>query len=520
MSAHAIAILAAIEVRLRLRRLSTLAAVLAVMAVSWAMVVDPAGGTALIVVHGARVLYTSSALALGSASMAGVLFGLAGFYLVRGRAGEDLRSGIGGVIGATPVANAIFLAGRWLGAVAYLGLLVLAFMATMLALHALRGDGPIQVAVYLQAYALLLGPMILFAASSALLFDSWAPLMGKGGDILYFFLWAFQLSLGPQSMQAGAPGILALFDFTGMAHAIAALAQHVDTAGLAIGSFEFDPNKAPRMLPQWLFSPDAILERSLACVLATLPALPALPAALLFHRFSPDRVKAGRARTRRSPLALLNGWLRPLARLVGPLFALSARLPGTAGQALADLALMLAAAPAGIAALCIALGASLIAPGEVLPGILAGCVAFWGVFVSDTTTRAHSAGCNELGAVAPGGPGRRFLRHWLAATVLGWAFMGVIALRWLTEDPVRSAAVVVGVAALAAFACLLGRLARTPRLFLGVFLFGLYVALNVRHLPLLDVVGFNGAATGESVVTVLVAGLSALVAGWVWSRRS
>jgi hypothetical protein len=461
------------------------------------------------------VLYTSSALALGSASMAGVLFGLAGFYLVRGRAGEDLRSGIGGVIGATPVANAAFLAGRWLGAVAYLGLLVLAFMATMLALHALRGDGPIQVAVYLQAYALLLGPMILFAASSALLFDSWAPLMGKGGDILYFFLWMFQLSLGPQSMQAGAPGILALFDFTGMAHAIAALAQHVDTAGLAIGSFEFDPNKAPRMLPQWLFSLDAILDRSLACVLA---ALPALPAALLFHRFSPDRVKAGRARARRSPLALLNGWLRPLARTIQPLFALSARLPGAAGQALAELALMLAAAPAGIAALCIALAAGLLAPSESLPGILAGCVAFWGVFVSDITTRAHSAGCDELGAVAPGGPGLRFLRHWLAATVLGWAFMGLIALRWLSHDPVRSAAVVVGVAVLAAFACLLGRLARTPRLFLALFLFGLHVAINARQVPLLDVVGFNGAATAGSVTTLLAAGLAALGAGWAWSR--
>jgi hypothetical protein len=40
------------------------------------------------------VLYTSSALALGSASMASLLFGLAGFYLLRGRMAEDLRSGL------------------------------------------------------------------------------------------------------------------------------------------------------------------------------------------------------------------------------------------------------------------------------------------------------------------------------------------------------------------------------------------------------------------------------------------
>jgi hypothetical protein len=516
MIAHAVAVVAATELRVRLRRLSTLAAVLVVMALTWAMTPDPASGKALIALNGARVLYTSSALALGSASMAGILFGLAGFYLVRGRAGEDLRSGIGGVIGATPVANAAFLAGRWLGAVAYLSLLLLAFMATMLACHLLRGDAPIQLAVYLHTYALLLGPMVLFTASCALLFDSWGPLMGKGGDVLYFFVWVLQVSVGPVQAEAAAPNAWSLLDFGGLSYAIAALAPHVDSAGMAIGSTPFDPAKEARMLPSWLWGTGIVMERALSCLVAVLPAL---PAALLFHRFSPDRVKAGRARARRSPLAVVNGWLRPLARVVYPLFTLAARLPGTAGQALADLALMLASAPSAIAALGIALGVGLVAPSVILPGILAGCVAFWGVFVSDAATRAHSAGCDELGAVVPGGRGRRFLREWLAATVLGWAFMGLIALRWLLDFPVRSAAVVAGVAALAAVACLLGRLARTPRLFLALFLFGLYVAINARQLPLLDVVGFNGAATAGSVAWTLAAGMAALAAGWAWSRR-
>ena len=55
-----------------------------------------------------------------------------------------------------------------------------AFMLTMLALHALRGDGPPEPLVYLQTHALLLLPMVFFAAGCAILFDSWAPLMGKG----------------------------------------------------------------------------------------------------------------------------------------------------------------------------------------------------------------------------------------------------------------------------------------------------------------------------------------------------
>ena len=179
MTGYVLKTLALNEVRLRMRRLSTIVALLAVVAISWAMIADPAGGDALIVVDKARVLYTSSALALGSSTLASMLFGLGGFYLVRGRIAEDMRSGAGSVIGATPVGNALFLAGRWLGAVAYLGLLLLAFMGTIMVCHALRGDGPIEPLVYLSTYCLILLPMIFFAASCAILFDSWAPLMGK-----------------------------------------------------------------------------------------------------------------------------------------------------------------------------------------------------------------------------------------------------------------------------------------------------------------------------------------------------
>ncbi|MBQ5964853.1 hypothetical protein KBW95_17875, partial [Massilia sp. ZL223] len=148
------------------------------------------------------------------------------------------------------------------------------------------------------------------------------------------------------------------------------------------------------------------------------------------------------------------------------------------------------------------------------------CVAFWGVFISDTATRDFAAGCDDLGAAVPGGARRRFLRQFLAAAVLGWMFMGIAALRWLPDAPERAAAVVGGVAALAAFASLLGLLSRTPRLFLGLFLFGLYVAVNARGMPMLDVVGFNGAATAQSAGTILAAGLAALGLGYAWSRRS
>lgn len=517
MSRHPLFLLAANEMRLRLRRLSTIAALLAVAAVTWAMITDTGSGRALMVLNGARVLYTSSALAIGSATMGALVFSLAGFYLARGRTGEDLRSGIGGVIGATPAGDLLLVASRWLGALAWLVLLIGAFMLTTFACHLLRGDGPIQPLVYLQTYALMLLPMAMFAASCAVLCDSWSPLMGKGGDLLYFLVWIAMLSIGGIIEEAGAPAWLALFDFTGMSNAMVALRSLGDTTALGIGVMPFDAALAPIVLPQWMWSGAMVGRRAASCLLALLPLLPAV---LLFHRFSPDRVKAGKARRRRSPLALLNGWLRPLAQGVQPLLRLAARTPGPAGQVLADAALVLATAPSAIAAILACLAAGLLLPHAALPGLLAGAVAFWGILCSDTGVRDAASGCEGLTGAVPGGVRRRFLRQWAAALLLGLLFTGAVVLRWSLDEPLRAGAALCGIVALSACAALFGLLSRTPRLFLGLFLFGMYVMVQARGMPMLDAVGFHGAATPASSAAYLAAGLLALAAGAVWSRRA
>ena len=78
------------ELRIRTRRASTLVTLLLVVIVSWSMVADPASGQSMITVGKSAVQYNSSALAVGSAVLAGILFGLFGFYLVRGRSRDDL----------------------------------------------------------------------------------------------------------------------------------------------------------------------------------------------------------------------------------------------------------------------------------------------------------------------------------------------------------------------------------------------------------------------------------------------
>jgi hypothetical protein len=513
--------LACNEVRLRLRRLSTLVALFAVIVLSWQIIVDPNHGTAILAIKNARVLYTSSALAISSAMLASPLFALLGFYLVRGRIGEDLRSGVGSVIAATPVGNGRFLLARWLGGVAYLGALLLAMLCSIMLLHLVRGDGPLQPAVYLLSYCAVLLPMVFFGVGMAILFDSIPFMMGKLGDVAYFFIWVWQLSLLSklEGLSGGMPGSWLLIDFSGMVSGVMTLQEHWHSNHLSIGSHNFDPKLTPITLPVMLWSAKLLWLRAASALLALLPLL---PAAWLFHRYSPDKVKASHASTRRSPLQVLNQWLRPLARRVQPLFALAARLPGPVGQIVAEVALTLANSPASVLVLALSLIASLFTPSAALPGLLVPILAFWGVLISDISSRDHSANLEAMTSTvvgtAAGGMAGRFW-HKLAATgVCGLLFMGLIVLRLALAQPFYAAALLSGIFVLSVLATVLGYLSRTARTFLSLFLFWVYVALNAHDIAVIDLVGFNHAINGLALGKHLLLGVLALAGGWGWLR--
>lgn len=511
-------VLALTEIRLRLRRLGTLVALMAVIVISWAMIPDPHSGLSLMTIKSARVLYTSSALAFGSASLASILFGLGGFYLVRGRIAEDLRSGSGAVIAATPVGNGLFLLSRAIGGVLYLLALIAALLGTMLLLHALRGEGPIELLVYLQTYAAVLLPMLFFSVSCAILFDSIPALMGKAGDVAFFFVWIAQIAVvgALSESQSLIVAPLMLLDFSGLAISMIGFEQLLGTTHISVGMSSYNAALPPVTLPSAIWSVQVLWMRIATALLALLPLLPAV---FLFHRYSPDKVTLSSTRKCRSPLALINQWARPLAKFVQPLFTLGAAIPGFWGQVLADLALTLAASPLAIALFAISLLASLLADPSSLSGVLVATVAFWGILVSDVSTRDYQANLEQLTGTAAGGTGKRYLRQFAASSVLGALFMGVLGVRLYYTAPILSAALVCGVLSLSALATLFGRCSRTSRTFLALFLFWLYIATNETKNSMLDVVGFNGVANADSVLTQLSIGVVTLVAGYFYNRR-
>jgi hypothetical protein len=202
------------------------------------------------------------------------------------------------------------------------------------------------------------------------------------------------------------------------------------------------------------------------------------------------------------------------------LFALAARLPGLAGQVLADVALTLATAPAAIALLLAAIVAELVLDLRQLPALALAGVAFWGVLASELPTRDLDAACAGMSAAVPGGDARRYWRQLAASVTLGLLFCGPAALRVALSMPLRAAALLVGVTTLAALASLLGRASGSARLFLALFLFGLYVSVSTNQSALADVVGFHGTATPASILGWACVGLAAAWGGYLWRRRA
>lgn len=514
---HTMQILIVTEVRLRSRRWTSLLAVFLMAAMCWNIISDPASGHAMIVIDHARVLYTSSALALGSSSLLSMIMLFVGFFLVRGRVADDIRTGIGSLIAASPVSNAVFLSSRWIGGVLYFMLLIFAGMLSVIALQMVRGEPGIDFWIYLQTYSLVFIPLAFYVVSLALLFDSVPFLMGKLGDLLFFILWIAQLSLITKVMELGRGESSAwfIFDFCGLVTTIANLQGQLGTKNFSLGGSNFDPALAPIVLSASLWSTKLVVLRVATAVFALLPLLLAFP---LFHRFSPDRVKQSQSRKRRTPIEMLNQWSRPLARLAQPLMRMANRMPNFFGQVVADAALALISAPVFILCLLVLNGFALLTDTKDLFSVLLFIVMTWGVLIVDISTRDFQAGIESMTAAVSGGVERRYLRQLSACLLLALMFGGVAMLRLVSADGFVVVMLCVGFVAASAMACAAGRITRTPRPFLSAFLFWLYVASQAESIPMVDLFGFNRVATQSTLILMAEIAVVSLILGIVYNK--
>jgi hypothetical protein len=409
-----------------------------------------------------------------------------------------------------------------------LAILLLGLLATTLIFHLLHGEGAIDLMMYLQTYCLLLLPSIFFVSACALLFESVPFLMGKFGDVLFFCIWVAQITLVAAVLDhdtARNTGFVPVFalDFLGIGSAMMALTNQLHTTHIAVGMAPFDPTLASISFTDLRWPLSMLAMRASAATLALFPVLPAL---LLFHRFSPDRVKASHSAGRRNLLALINARLRPLVYLVQPLFTLAQRSPGWLAHIVAEIAVSFTSFPIAVIGLALSYLFSVLAPLNQLPAMLAAMTAFWGIFISDISCRDHRAQLTGMVCAINGGGQAQNSRQLFAAFSIGLLFAIPIIVRQILNQSVpleqigiSVASLITGLFSLSALANLFGRCTGSARLFMALFLFALYAALNAKYIPNLDAVGFNGVANLHSIGLYVLIGLTAWLASVVYQAR-
>ena len=96
-------------------------------------------------------------------------------------------------------------------------------------------------------------PMVLFTVSCATLFDSYAPLLGKASDVLYFFVWIAAMMVAVPMTEAvltqGSIPLIELLDFTGMGAAMLTSTAALQSTQIAMGGGDVNPVLTPVLMP-------------------------------------------------------------------------------------------------------------------------------------------------------------------------------------------------------------------------------------------------------------------------------
>ncbi len=488
---HRLGVIALTDLRLRLRRPATLWTLAILCWLAYSIIPDPATGRALLVLDDARAEYSSTTIALVTASLAAMLLSFAGFYLTSNGIRRDLLTRTGAIIAATPVPSPDYLLGKFLGAAGYLATIVAIYLGNILLMHLLRGEAPLQPLTYLAIYLALLGPVVLVVAAIALAFECLPPLAGRFGDLLYVILWAVMLASGALSQATGGLGWL---DIPGLGFALEVVRAGTGSNHISMGMVGFDPARPTWALPPIPWSFGLVLLR-LGTVMVALPFL--VLAWMGFHRFDPARTRAALRPARESLAGRAAQLLAPLTRRLSAVAGAAAlRAPAGIRPALMEAILTVALHPVGFVALAgLSLATVTAAEPRALHLFLPLLVAGTGALLADLPTRDRATGSQAMLFSTPHMRGGYALHKFGAGALLGLVLVLPPAGRLGLSAPAAALSLLLGVVFIAAGTTALGLLTHSPKAFMGVFLLFFYLVLNGAPLPALDFGGWNGVAT-------------------------
>jgi hypothetical protein len=434
---------------------------------------------------GLRGTYSSAWIGMVLALFFGVLMSLAGFYLVRGTVVRDFETRVWQLLVATPMTRAGFLLAKWTSHMVVFAVVLAAGLAVGLVAQLVRGeDRAIHLLELVKPVMVMTLPGLAITAMFAVLFDVVPWLRRTLGNVLYFFVWVFLLTItvanGGNSDGTNPLARPGLSDPSGaavlMRDAQRVLPPEITTAksfGLNIGVNV--SRKSTRQFAWKSWSPQArdLPGRAgwvLIALFGTLLAAPFLDKAA---------AHAGRATQRGTGAGLRLAWLewllRPFATSrLGALTAAELRGVLRARRRFWWLAAF------GVFALQ-AFGTGTGFAVAVIGGWFLSLDAFARLLL-----RERDHGTAALVFTAPGATGRLLGARVLAGLALAWGFTLPAMARMAAAQPTVALAIVLAGASFALCGLALAAVCRNPRPFELAAVFAAYVSLQGE--PWLNVV--------------------------------
>ena len=143
-----------------------------------------------------RGLYTSAWIGAMVSMVATTFLSLVGFYIVKNAVDRDRQTRVGEILAATPLTKVPYLVGKFLSNIAVLVSMVGVLALAAVAMQFLAAeDRTFHAWALLSPFLFLTLPAMAMTAAMALLFETFRFLRGSFGNVLWFFLWSFGISL-------------------------------------------------------------------------------------------------------------------------------------------------------------------------------------------------------------------------------------------------------------------------------------------------------------------------------------
>lgn len=517
--AHAGRLLAALwlaDLRQRLRSGSFWGVALAVVVAAWWCLPPLDAGYMVVAVGDHHRGFYSSAWIGMVLAMLSLLWGLVGFYVVRGTVQRDFETRVWQLLGTTSMRRGAYLLAKWASHVAVMAGLLAATLAVGLVAQWVRAeDRQVDLWELVKPSLFIALPTLAFSAMLAIWFDVIPQLRRTAGNIAFFFVWAALLTAGPAGVEhdrhARAAGVAApveqpwTSDLPAMRlmqwsveHQIArGLPPTTRLEGFCIGCGGVAAPTARFAWTRWEVRPAVLWGRMswlAAAIAGVLLAVPLLD-------WAAARVAApARSGGARAPRSLR--WLRALLQ----------PLQGTATGAIvaAEIFVVLRVRPLWWWAAWLPLwGVQLFAPRHAVGlAMLGGWTLLLDVFArSGLRDREH--GTLDLVATAPGAQRRLLLARATAGVGLAWLAAAPGLLHESLAHPAMCGAACVIAASIALWGLASATLTRSSRPFELVFIVAAYA--TTQGLPWLDAAARGNGVTLAHLALIGVA--AAILAG-------